>query len=336
MKTPLTAVLALTLAASLAACDLNSNTTPIPDTGDTLADVSADDLTTVSRTVYVSPVQARVLGLTSQAASPFAGPLAVTLAVKVAKAGTQFAGSKRASVTWKTNLGTVATSYNLALYVTDASGGREADPLVKKAKEKAGTLDQILKAGVKTISSTRSTPYGLWVAPPYCAVLSYRSAGAGQTFEATAVAPLTVCEPGALLPVALRPPSAPVAPSPSLPAPAPTLDNVQLSTWFDAASPVNARASLWGFPVEASYSAAYTFRDAEECGAGDRYGTYGSGQWNDFSEVAGVADLRLPIDAQSMIGGQGLAYTFVVTLGGQVKTLSGVLCYRPAAQGEAM
>ena len=310
--------LALSLAALLASCGGTTATTPAPVPSAEVADDQDDGaLTLASRTVTLSPAQVRALGISPQAAAVPTSPVSVTVAVKMGKAGSRYEGQKRAFIGWKLNgkafpaelRGTTSGTY--ALQLADANGAA-----LGRARTGSLNVTLPLASGNMNTSRSRSTSYTATSAGA-CAVASFSLALPGGSTLDSGAAPIVVCEAG-------------VTPPPPPPAPAPSLEGTELRTWFSPANgQMNAFAVLYGVPAEATVTTRYTFRDAEECGAGDRYGVDASGEWLKTSGTdASQPVFRLPIDEQSMTQGQGLEYLFTVALNGKTRQFAGVLCYR--------
>lgn len=326
MQQKLTAAAVLFAALALAACGGSPATTTPQPTPAPSADVSDDTddgaKTLASVTFKTTAAQAHALGISALAAAAPTAPVSVTLAVKQAKEGTKYAGQKRAFLGWKLYgktfpavlTGTTSGTYSLAL--VDAAGqpvksGAGKD-LVKKG---ALSVALPLASGTLNTSRSRSTSYATTAGA--CAVAAYSLSlpDGSSDAQGSEQAPLMVCEPGVT----------PPAPAPAQ-QPAATLEGVTLATWFyDGGQGVEARARLDHLPSGVNVATRYEFQDAEECGAGDRYGRYGSGSW---SKIAPDTYAQA-INEQDMVNGQGIAYTFTLTQDGQTRELSGLMCYRP-------
>lgn len=328
MKKHAAALLFLLAPLALTACGGGTSTpAPAPAAGEVADDQDDGAQVLASRTVTLSPAQARALGISPQAYELPIGPagtaplspVTVTVAVKLGKAGSKYAGQKRAFIGWKLNGKTFpdalsgTTSGTYALQLTDANGSA-----LGRARTGSLNVTLPLASGNMNTSRSRSTSYTATTAPA-CAVAEFDLTLPNKTSLNNGTAPLVVCEAG-------------VTPPPPPPAPAPSLEGTELQTWFSPAhGRMNAFAWLYGVPEGATVTTRYTFRDAEECGAGDRYGVDGSGQWSLVSGSDREQPVyRVPIDEQSMMAGQGLEYLFTVALDGKTRQFAGVLCYRSA------
>ncbi len=254
MKKP--AWLALFATLALTACGSTAptstlETAPAADVQEDEALDTADALTTASRTVTLTPAQARALGMDAQATRE---PLTATVAVKIGKAGTKYAGQKRAYLSWKI----AGNGNHTATYTLSLTDGQRVQKLASgKDATKTGSVSLTLPTptGKDYSTRSRSTSYSPTTAPSCAvAVFSWQHAN-GTTYTQEASGPtLTVCEPGT---------QQPSTPTPSAPTP-----HVQLET--RTLTPTTGSIKGVIFDVQAAPTGAtWSVQPSQECGAED-------------------------------------------------------------------
>lgn len=252
MKKP--AWLALFAALALTACGSTTPTpeaTPAADVQEDEALDTADAITTASRTVTLTPAQARALGLDAQATRE---PLTATVAVKIGKAGTKYAGQKRAYLSWKI----AGNGSHTATYTLSLTNGQQPQKLASgRDATKTGSVSLTLPTATGKDYSTRSrsTTYSPATSPSCAvAVFSWQHANGTTYTQATSGPTLTVCEPGT---------QQPSTPPPSGPTPYVQIDSRTLS-------PSTASIKSTIFDVKAAPTGAmWTVQPSQECGAED-------------------------------------------------------------------
>lgn len=254
MKKP--AWLALFATLALTACGSTAptstlETAPAADVQEDEALDTADALTTASRTVTLTPAQARALGLDAQATRD---PLTATVAVKIGKAGTKYAGQKRAYLSWKI----AGNGSHTATYTLSLTNGQQPQKLASgKDATKTGSVSLTLPTptGKDYSTRSRSTTYSPATAPSCAvAVFSWQHANGTTYTQETSGPTLTVCEPGT---------QQPSTPPPSGPTPYVQIDSRTLS-------PSTASIKSTIFDVKAAPTGAtWTVQPSQECGAED-------------------------------------------------------------------
>lgn len=321
----LTLAAVLLAALTLTACGGGTTVTP-PDAPEQIADDTDDGaLTLASTTFNLTPTQtAHALGLNPQAIAPTA-PVTVTVAVKVGKAGSKYAGQKRAYVGWKLNgktfpadlTGKTSGTYSLAL--NDGSGA-----LLGRSRTGTVAVTLPLPSGNLNTSRSRSTGY-VQNTTGACAVATFALTLPTGTTLNNGAAPITVCEPGTTPPVT------------STPAPAPTLADAYVVPWFgDAHGTLNHFVGLYRVPTGAQVAASWRVRGAEECGSqGDPVDSgYSSYQQTTDPDDASRPVFRAEVadHVQDFDRGAGVEWEVMLALDGQTRTLSGLSCYSSTPQ----
>ena len=179
----------LSLVLALASCGSTPQPAPAPAANEVADDTDDGALDLASRTIDLTPTQARALGLSAQAST---APVSVTVAVKLGASSTARIGQKRAYLGFKLNgkdfpadlKGMTSGTYTLAL--NDAGGA-----LLGKSK------NGILKAeldGTRNTSRSRSTAYVLAPNVGTCATATFALKLPGGAALGNGSAPLKVCE----------------------------------------------------------------------------------------------------------------------------------------------
>lgn len=323
----LTLAAALLAALTLTAC--GGGTVTLPDAPEQVADDTDDGALTLASTTFdLTPSQAaQALGLNPQATAAPTAPVSVTVAVKVGKAGSKYAGQKRAYIGWKLNgkafpadfTGTTSGTYSLAL--NDRSGA-----LLGKSRTGTVAVTLPLASGNLNTSRSRSTGY-VSTTEGACAVATFAVTLPTGATLGNGAAPVTVCEPGTTPPVT------------STPAPAPTLSDAYAVPWFgDAHGALNHFVGLYRVPAQAQVAATWRIRDAEECGGRGNPLDVASGTYQPITdpEDASRPVFRVPVEeyAQAFAQGAGIEWVATLALEGQKRTLSGLSCLSSSVSQE--